>query len=429
MNNLALALVIGITLLSCHQSKNDNDQKTENQIAKEALTSELDSIQKNGLINGFAVAMVDKNEILYTKGFGYSNVETKEKYTKNTVQHIASVSKTLIGIALMKAKEMGKLNLDDPIQDYLSFKVINPNYPNEIITIRHLATHTSGINDTEQYMDRAWILSENQDLTNVSTDYPEQQLNPSEKDIPMEEYLKGYLEVDGLYYQKENYTNFKTGERYNYSNIGATLCALVIEKATGRAFDSFTKEHILRPLDMSSTGWSLENVDITKHSKLYRNDNSVLPFYTAITYPDGMLISSSSDMAKYLAELIKGYNGEGTLLSKEAYKELFKEQLNETHFAEGERNEENPYDGDYSPAIFIGHSALGFIGHSGGDAGVATWMYFDKEEKTGRYIVINCDMGNDERARELEYYAIWDTMDKYFAEMKFEKPAHNTVHK
>ena len=430
MKKLALILTIGIAFSSCNQSKKTTDNSiSENQIVKNSLTAELDSIQKSGQINGFAVAMVNQNGVLYEKGFGLSNTETKEKYTENTIQHIASVSKTLIGIALMKAKEMGKLNLDDPIQDYLPFQVINPDFPNEIITIRHLATHTSGINDTEQYMDRAWILTENQNLTNVNTDYPAQQLNPSEKDIPMEKYLKGYLEIDGRYYQKENYINFKSGERYNYSNIGATLCALVIEKATGRPFDSFTKEHILKPLDMNSTGWSLENVDITKHSRLYRNDNSVLPFYTAITYPDGMLISSSSDMAKYLAELVKGYSGEGELLKKESYKELFKEQLNENNFAEGERNEEHPFDGDYNPAIFIGHSALGFIGHSGGDAGVATWMYFDKENKTGRYIVINCDMGNDERARELEYYAIWDKMNEYFDKLSVKKSAHNNGYK
>jgi hypothetical protein len=107
---------------------------------------------------------------------------------------------------------------------------------------------------------------------------------------------------------------------------------------------------------MNSTGWSLADVDITKHSRLYRNDNSVLPFYTAITYPDGMLISSSSDMAKYLVELIKGYSGEGVLLEKESYQELFTEQLKETNF--DERNASNPYNGDYSPAIFIGFSAL-----------------------------------------------------------------------
>ncbi|WP_034059147.1 serine hydrolase domain-containing protein [Lacinutrix jangbogonensis] len=421
MKKTTLIIIIAIAFSSCNQAKKNNiTALSKNQIAKNSLTAALDSIQKSGQINGFAVAMVNQHGVLYEKGFGFSNSEAKEKYTKNTIQHIASVSKTLIGISLMKAKEMGKLNLDDPIQDYIPFKVINPNHPNEIITIRHLATHTSGINDTEQYMNRSWILKENQDLTNISTDYPEQQLNTPEKEIPMEEYLKRYLEIDRAYYQDDNYINFKPGERYNYSNIGATLCALIIEKATGQPFDSFTKEHILKPLEMNSSGWSLEDVDIKKHSRLYRNDNTLLPFYTAITYPDGMLISSSSDMAKYLFELIKGYSGEGTLLKKESYKELFTEQLSANNFEEGKRSTGNPYDEDYNPAIFIGHSALGFVGHSGGDAGVATWMFFDKKKKTGRYIVINCDMGNDERARELEYYAIWDKMDTYFNKLSTE---------
>jgi len=424
MRKLALILIIVISFSSCNQSKKNTDNPiSEKQIVMDSLTAELDSIQKNGQINGFAVAMVDQNGLLYKKGFGLANLETKEKYTENTIQHIASVSKTLISIALMKAKEMGKLDLEDPIQDYLPFKVINPNYPNETITIRQLATHTSGINDTDQYMNRAWILTKNQDLTNVSTDYPAQRLNPSELNIPMKKYLNGYLEINGAYYQDDNYINFKPGERYNYSNIGAALCALVIEKATGQAFDSFTEEHILRPLGMNSSGWSLEDVDIKKHSRLYRNDNTLLPFYTAITYPDGMLISSSSDMAKYLAELVKGYSGEGRLLSTDSYKELFTEQLEEQNFES--RNAGNPYNGDYSPALFIGHSALGYIGHSGGDAGVGTWMYFDKEKKTGRYIVINTDMGNDERAKELEYYAIWDKMNEYFDKLKVEKSAHN----
>lgn len=430
MKKLALILIIGIAFSSCNQSKNQTDVPVnKNQTVKDSLTSELDSIQKNGLINGFAVAMVNQDGVLYEKGFGLANLETKEKYTENTIQHIASVSKTLIGIALMKAKELEKLNLDDPIQDYLPFKVINPNYPTTNITIRQLATHTSGINDTDQYMNRAWILTKKQDLTNISANYPAQRLNPSELNIPMEEYLKEYLEVNGAYYQDDNYISFKSGERYNYSNIGATLCALVIEKATGQSFDSFTEKHILNPLGMNSSGWKLEDVDIKKHSRLYRNDNTLLPFYTAITYPDGMLISSSSDMAKYLAELIKGYCGEGTLLTKESYKELFRKQLNDNNFEEGQRNADHPFDGDYDPAIFIGHSALGYIGHSGGDAGVATWMYFDKEKKTGRYIVINCDMGNDERARELEYYAIWNKMDEYFDRLNVEKSAHNIGYK
>ncbi|SFT02509.1 CubicO group peptidase, beta-lactamase class C family [Zhouia amylolytica] len=415
MKNAIRLLILSFLCIACKQN-NQSNQATTQPTASDSLTAELEGIWKNGQINGFAVAMVDQNGVLYTKGFGYADRETKKEYTENTIQHIASVSKTLIGIALMKAKEIGKLQLDDPIENYLPFQVINPNYPDKKITIRHLATHTSGINDSDQYMNKAWILEKDQDLSKVSTDYPYQQLNPPEADMPMETFLKEYLTTTGEYYQNDHYINFKPGERYNYSNIGATLCALIIEKATGEAFDTFTQKHILDPLQMNDTGWSLAAIDRSMHSRLYRNDNTVLPFYKGITYPDGMLISSSSDMAKYLLELVKGYSGEGTLLKKESYKEFFTEQLDARHF--NERNSSNPYNGDYSPAIFIGHSAKGYVGHSGGDAGVGTWFYFNKEDKTGRYIVINTDMGNDNRAKELEYYEIWDTMNEYFNRLR-----------
>lgn len=412
MKKIIIALLFGTTFLSCnHKEKKSNLSSNENQIVIKSLTAELDSIQKNGDIIGFSVAIADQNGILYENGFGFSNVETKEKYTKNTIQHIASVSKTLIGVSLMKAKEIGKLNLDDPIENYLPFKVRNPNYPDEVITIRHLATHTSAINDTEQYMEKAWILTNNQNLENVRTDYHSQKLNSWDKNIPMEDYLKGYLEKDGVNYQDDNFINFKPGTKFNYSNIGATLTALIIEKATGMSFDKFTAKYILKPLKMNSTGWSLNDVNISNHSRLYRDDKSLLPFYTAITYPDGMLISSSNDMAKYLNELIKGFIGKGTILNKDSYKELYKEQLTENHFEEGERNAGHPYDGDYNPAIFIGHSALGFVGHSGGDAGVSTWMYFNKKTLKGMYIVVNTDLGD--RKKEQEYYAIWDKIVEY----------------
>ncbi|MEM9051510.1 MAG: serine hydrolase domain-containing protein [Bacteroidota bacterium] len=424
MKRVASLLILFITFISCDTS-DKKDIKKESleatsgiyQSAIDSLTAELDSIEKSGLINGFGVAMVNENGVLYKNGFGFANEETKEQYTAHTLQHIASVSKTLLGISILKAQEMGKLQLDDPINKYLPFEVKHLNFPEDTITIRHLATHTSGINDSdEEYMGKAWILTENQDLSKVSTDYPAQRLNPSEDYVPMETYLMGYFNAEGEYFNENNFINFRPGERYNYSNVATTLCALVLEKATGQSYDSFTQEYILSPLGMDNSGWKLEDIDINKHSRLYRNDNSLLPFYTAITYPDGMLISSPHDMAKYLVELIKGYAGEGTLLTQDSYQEFFREQLEEHHF--DSRNSLNPYDEDYNPALFIGHSALGYAGHSGGDAGVATWLFFNKEDKTGRYIVINCDMGNDERARELEYYAIWDKMNDYFDQLK-----------
>ncbi|MEM9078248.1 MAG: serine hydrolase domain-containing protein [Bacteroidota bacterium] len=416
MKKIILLLSIVFNLVSCKQNQKTNTgTKDVNHSIEQELTAKLDSIVSNGKIIGVGVTMVNQNRVLYSNGFGYADKEAQIPYTKNTIQHIASVSKTLIGIALFKAQEMGKLNIDDPIEKHLPFKVVNPSFPMESITIRHLAQHTSGINDTEQYMDNAWILKKGQDLTQISTEYPAQRLNPPEKEVPMDVYLKEYLMVGGNYYQADNFINFRPGQRYNYSNIGATLAALVLEKATGMSFSDFTKEHILIPLDMTSSGWFLEHVDKSKHSKLYRNDYSLLPLYGAITYPDGMLITSPSDMGKYLTELIKGYSGNGTLLSADSYANYFKEQLKKEHFES--RNADNPYNEDYSPALFIGHSALGYIGHSGGDAGVGTWMFFNKEKKTGRFIVINTDTGNDNREKELEYYSIWDTMDSYLEKL------------
>lgn len=110
-------------------------------LAREALTDQLDSIQQNGKIPGFAVSIANADGTIYAKGFGYADVKSETPYTEHTIQPIASVSKTLIGIALMKAREMGKLKLDDPILQYLPFKVSNPNHPEQVITIRHLAVH------------------------------------------------------------------------------------------------------------------------------------------------------------------------------------------------------------------------------------------------------------------------------------------------
>lgn len=406
MKKIIYLFLFGIQFLSFGQKDLSNDLKP----VKDSLTAELNEILKQGFINGFGVAIVNEKGTLYENGFGFANKNAQEKYTKHTIQNIASISKTLIGIALMKAQELGDLSLDDPINKYLSFKVVNPYFPNEPITIRHLATHTSTIADTRHYIENAWIITDNQDLSDVNANFHTQRLNPYETNIPMEAFLKKTLTVEGVYYDKETgFLNNKPGEMFKYTNIGASLAALVLEKATGEAFDLFTKKYILEPLEMNSSGWSLDMVDVKNHSRLYSYIDTILPFYTAITYPDGMLITSSSDMAKYLTELIKGYSGNGTLLSQESYKELFTEQLNEKHYTE--RNAGHPYNDEYNTGIFMGFSAKGYVGHAGGDAGVGTWMFFDKETKTGRFIMKNTD-GTTQEQHQM-YFDVWDKMDEY----------------
>lgn len=415
MLRLLLLMVFGLLSITNYGQSTNTVKSPDLQAVKDSLTMELEEIYKQDLINGIGVCIVNEEGTLYEHGLGYANRSKGEKYTAHTIQNIASISKTLIGIALMKAQELGHLNIDDPINQHLDFKVVNPFYVNEEITIRHLATHTSTIADTDQYMDNGWYLTDNQDLTNVKVDFPYQTLNPFESRIPMEDFLKKSLIEGEAYYDKENgFLNNKPGETFKYSNIGATLAALVIEKATGEKFNLFTKKHILDPLEMNDSGWSLEEIDITAHSRLYATADTIYAFYTCSTYPDGMLITSASDMGKYLSELVKGYEGNGTLLNKESYQELFTEQLNEKHFKE-ERDEGHPYNDEYNTGIFMGFSGQGYVGHAGGDIGVGTWMFFDKKTKTGRFIMKNTEARSQEAHQE--YFDIWDKMDEYIPKL------------
>ena len=82
---------------------------------------------------GFGVAIVGPEKTLYQAGFGYADLEAQKAYTANTIQNIASISKTFIGVSLLKAQDLNLLDLDEPINKYLDFKVVNPHFPEDTI--------------------------------------------------------------------------------------------------------------------------------------------------------------------------------------------------------------------------------------------------------------------------------------------------------
>lgn len=91
----------------------------------------------------------------------------------------------------MKAQELGKLKLDEPINKYLPFKVMNPNFLTREITVRHLATHTSSIIDNEFYLTRNYFLKENQDLNGMNLIFDDTQVfNPKDSVVSMEVFIK-----------------------------------------------------------------------------------------------------------------------------------------------------------------------------------------------------------------------------------------------
>ncbi len=349
------------------------------------LSEELEQIYKLGHINGFSVAIVNADSILYTEGFGYSDIVRKKEYTANTVQTIASISKTVIGIALLKAQELGKLKLDDPINEYLPFKVINPYFPEQPITIRHLASHTSTIKDASQYEGKGYVLKEKENGgSKVNKNF-----RPPNEMMDYSVFLEHILNKNGTWYKKKNFIKKKPGEIFEYSNLGAGLAALVLQNAVNEPFHQFTDTHIFKPLNLSNTGWSLEAMDTTEHTKFYADTTTELAPYQLVNYPDGGLITSATDLGTYLSELISGYQGNGTLLNKESYAELFSPNLNDANHKD--RNE-STYNDEYNMGIFMGISAKGKIGHSGGDPAVTTLMFFDSKTKIGKLLIANTDL-------------------------------------
>lgn len=383
MKKIFLILILSILILSFKQ-KNETDRITEknNTAINDTLTKNLNLAYKKGAIIGFSVSVVNEKGLIYDKGFGFTDIEQKKAYTSNTTQNIASISKTLIGISLFKAQELGKLNINDPINKYLPFKIVNPNHPEIPILIKHLAYHTSSITDLDEVYAKSYILTKDKHDENEGVyDY----FNKPENNIPLSDFMRNSLTEKGKWYSKNTFLNAKPGEKREYSNIAAALCALVIESATGQDYASFTKENILKPLKMNSSGWSSKDIDTNRRSRLFANKEKMIAEYSLITYPDGGFLTSSKDLGLFLSELIKGYEGNGKLLKKENYKKLFEKQT----FVSNGTNEK------YGVFIEFRDSFLDIkndmIGHNGSDPGVFTAMYFNPKTKIGTIVLVNTD--------------------------------------
>lgn len=205
---------------------------------------------------------------------------------------------------------------------------------------------------------------------------------------------------------EDSFSNTKPGEKREYSNIAAALCALVIESATGKEYRSFTKNYILKPLQMNSSGWTSVDIDSTKRSRLFANKEKMIAEYSLITYADGGFLTSSSDLGLFLSELIKGYNGKGKLLNKESYQKLFEKQS----FSNNEKTETYGIFNEYRDDFLNVKNNM--IGHNGSDPGVFTAMYFNPKTKMGKIVIVNTDTDfTDNVWPEIE--DIWKYLSNY----------------
>ena len=351
-----------------------------------ALTAAIRRCWQQSDIPGFAVAVVRSDGIVYEHGFGYANKAQKRPYTPLTVQGVGSVSKTLIGVALLQAAAAGQLRLDQPVNELLPFPVHNPYFPNQPITLRHLATMTAGLTDDQGFY--------NKHAYAKGTSSP----------LSSEQYLRRTLSPQGSWYSKRRFVPHAPGTYYAYSNESAALAALALEKATGQPYDAYTRQRILQPLGLTDSGWRYADVDPTKRATLYDTHGRPVPLYYTITYPDGGLFSSAHSLARYLHSILNPAVP-GAPLAPAAVDSLLR-----PHFSVG-RLPRHLDPSEPNQGLFWAYRRNGTVGHTGGDAGLSAFFFFDPKTRIGKVFLTNTEI-HDSPKSQGQFKAIWQLLDQ-----------------
>lgn len=304
----------------------------------------------------------------------------------------------------MKAVELKYFTLETNINDILPFKVINPNHPDDIITIRELTNHTSGIIDNDSIYPNSYkfytaLRSYDKELMGlIGTKGYQEKI----KDANMKDFFYNYLCEKGKYYSEKNFSAERAGKTYSYSNLGSALAAYLIEIKSGTSYDKFTTQYILEPLKMGNSGWFIDAAKLKNYARLYYNQDKDFPLYSLLTYPDGGLRTSCNDLSKYLMAVIKGYNGDISLLSSTSFKQMFAPMFTETDLPQG-INLKNRNKG-----VFWNLYGNGTIGLDGDDPGVSSYLFFNLATGLGGLFLCNKFMADKKDIVELLVRATFD---------------------
>jgi len=368
------------------------------------LSQQIEKIFNESDIPGMAAAIFTMDSMLYEKELGFSDISNQKTYTLNTTLNIASISKTFIGVALMKLYEEGKIDLDADINEYLPFDVRSPHFPNTPISLRHLATHTSSINDRlGNYHLKAYYIKGNEKISRKGLPLVDKLVFKrisKNKKIPLGEFLKTHLSEEGASYKKKSFLKSEPGTKEAYTNLGAALAGYVIELVSGMPYGDYVKTQILNPLEMNSSDWFLNEINRKHYTTKYINKTAIAD-YGLSTYPDGGLISSTNDLVKFCRHMIRGYNGGKSILSKASFTIMM-----------GKQSELNSINSEQGIFWDISEEQGTFnVGHDGADPGVTTLMFFNPIAKIGCVLTTNCSSENQNQVKKA--IKIWEALIKY----------------
>lgn len=269
-------------------------------------------------VPGLSVAMVKDDRVIYARGFGARNLKDNLPTTPDTLYGIGSCTKSFTALAVMQLVERGEIEVQDPVNKYLPFKLGSKDDP---ISIRNLLTMSTGIPD----LGMATLLIDR--LTGAQDDW-----------IPMSNMRDLMLYINGA----SEEVVAAPGNRFYYLNTGYTLLGEIIERVSGKPYERYIRENILKPLRMERStfleGEFVKDPDImTAHlPQVQDGELKVIPSrhpFHKFVYAPGGLLSSVNELTHYLfANIDRGAFEDARILDASLMDELHKIQFETDYF-------------------------------------------------------------------------------------------------
>lgn len=331
---------------------------------------------------GIAVAVIVEGRVQVVRAWGFANREREEPLTENHRFRLASISKPVTAWGVMTLVERGLLDLDAPVDDYLTrWQLPGNGFDPRGVTARGLLSHTAGLaaGGGAGVNPRFAMPSLVDTLSGA---------NPPQLDEDQLAYYR-HVGLDLEEVLRPVTLVAKPGEQYAYSNSGYGLLQLLIEEISGQPFIDYMQQAVLGPLGMQSSGFE-DPVDTDAFATPYDEAGNELPIYYLVAKAAGGLNSTIGDLATFTCAGMPGPTGK-----KAGRGALKTESVALMHtpilYAESEMG--------FDFYTGLGHLVTGFAGqsnvhHTGGFAGWRSVMSFNPATGDGFAALINSSGGN-----------------------------------
>jgi CubicO group peptidase (beta-lactamase class C family) len=251
---------------------------------EETVRGAVKEFMSNGQTVGMSIAIVKGNEVL-TYNFGSKLKERPLPATSSTRYFIGSITKTFAGQLLAQAAVEKKLNLSDDVRKYLPGRYPNLQFEGTPIQVWHLVDHVSGLPFALPEKPAPWTLP-SYDVVRSSKEEAEQIRHYGPREF--------YRDLHGVK------LIVAPGTKFSYSNAGAQLAGLILERIYRKSFEQLVSEKITRPLGMADTKIVLSRAEQAELPRGYSSAVSFLPALPSNLPAAGSIKSTAADMAKYL---------------------------------------------------------------------------------------------------------------------------------